>query len=394
MNLRSSWLAETGQTREDTRLTQIGATTPQNTLESRSGILPGSYDGLARLAGFWLEGTAPMTANLHGGRAVIQGQAGQGVYPVALTATQSLVFADGDAQGERIDLVVVKIYDNLYDGSTRHEAVAEIVRGVAGPSPTPPAVPPLSLPLYQVRVPANASAGTGGITWNTQVTDLRTPVVAIGGILPVHGDSRPGSFPGQYQDSGGTLQRWDGSAWVPYPYALGGIAPAGAITTASYTGQYRDSTGGQLQRWNGAAWAPAVPGPYFNDSLDAGYTTSTTYTPTLVERTVNPLSVTFTAPPSRAVLVTFGAAMQTAASTTASAYMSLRGTQGTTAVREPSDDLSVVYSGPLSASVSTTMRWHSLTPGLSYTLTAYHRCTINTVRAWYDGAFIRVDPQA
>jgi hypothetical protein len=98
MNLRSSWVADTGQTREDTRLTQMGATTPANPLEVRSGILPGSYDGQYRLAGFWLEGSAgTMTATLHEGRAVIEGGSGHGAYPVTLAEPTTLTFAAGDA---------------------------------------------------------------------------------------------------------------------------------------------------------------------------------------------------------------------------------------------------------------------------------------------------------
>jgi hypothetical protein len=51
MNLRSSWVAETGQTREDTRITQIGATTMVSPVQVRSGILRGSYSGQYRLSG-------------------------------------------------------------------------------------------------------------------------------------------------------------------------------------------------------------------------------------------------------------------------------------------------------------------------------------------------------
>ncbi len=110
MNLRSAWVAETGQTREDTRLTQLGATTPVNPLEVRSGILPGSYDGLYRMSGFWLEGAAgAMSATVHEGRAVIAAGATRGAYPVTLPEPSALTFTDGDATNPRIDLVVLRI---------------------------------------------------------------------------------------------------------------------------------------------------------------------------------------------------------------------------------------------------------------------------------------------
>ncbi|MBG0853218.1 hypothetical protein I2W78_15515 [Streptomyces spinoverrucosus] len=266
MNLRSSWVAETGQTREDTRLTQLGATTPSNPIEVRSGILPGSYDGQYRVSGFWLEGSGgTMQATVHEGRAVIQADSNQGAYPVTLPETLPLTFTDGDASNSRIDLVVLRVYDDLYDDSGFTKAAVEIIQGTPAATPVDPALPDIALPIYRVTVRAGASAGSGGINWNDDVEDLRTSVVALGGILPAYGDTGNGAYPGQYRDSGGSLQRWDGSAWVAYPSALGGIAPAGAVTTASYTGQYRDSSAGVLQRWNGSAWVSYQQVPTWTD---------------------------------------------------------------------------------------------------------------------------------
>lgn len=267
MNLRSSWVAATGQTREDTRLTQLGATTPVNPLQVRSGILPGSDDGTSRVSGFRLEGgSGSMTATVREGRAVVQAGATQGAYPVTLAEPMTVAFADGDPANNRIDLVVLRIYDAQYDqqGSTLTKASLEIVPGTASATPAVPAVPGIGLPIYQVLVRAGVSAGKGGINWSTDVTDLRTTTVAVGGILPAYGDTGPGAYPGQYRDSGGTLQRWDGSAWVSYPSALGGIAPNGGVATASYTGQYRDTPGG-LQRWNGSSWVTYQPVPAWTD---------------------------------------------------------------------------------------------------------------------------------
>ncbi|MDQ1047843.1 hypothetical protein [Streptomyces sp. V4I2] len=266
MNLRSSWVAETGQTREDTRLTQLGATTPSNPVGVRSGILPGSYSGQHRVSGFWMEGGAgTMKATVYEGRAVIQAENNQGAYPVTLPESLPLTFADGDASHARIDLVVLRIYDDLYDDSGFTKAAVEIIKGTPSATPVDPPLPDIALPVYRVTVRAGVSAGNGGVNWNNDAEDLRTSVVALGGILPAYGDTGNGAYPGQYRDSGGTLQRWDGSAWVSYPSALGGIAPAGAVTTASYTGQYRDSSSGLLQRWNGTTWVSYQPVPSWVD---------------------------------------------------------------------------------------------------------------------------------
>ncbi|MEX0173578.1 hypothetical protein [Streptomyces sp. LMG1-1-1.1] len=258
MALRSGWLPPTGQTRVTTRLTAHGATTPVNPLASRSGILPGTFDGKFRVGGLWMSSSGPMTATVYAGRAVIQGPNNQGAYPVTLDADTVLTFGDGDPLNPRIDLVVLRVYDDEFDSLTRNEAVLEIVKGQPKAQPEAPAAPPLSLVLFSVKVKAGASAGTGGIDWvGGASTDLRTTLVGVGGILPVYNNAGvPGSYPGQYQDNDNAhlLQRWDGTAWVAYPKEIGGVAPSGTLSTGGYVGQFRDNNG-VLQRWNGTAWA-------------------------------------------------------------------------------------------------------------------------------------------
>ncbi|WP_030687868.1 hypothetical protein [Streptomyces globisporus] len=262
MAVRSGWLSPTGQTRQNTRITNIGATTPVNPLGVRSGILPGTFDGKYRVGGLWMSSTGPMTATVYQGKAVIQGGTADGAYPVALDEDMTITFADGDPLNDRIDLVVLRVYDNDVDALGKYEAGIEIVRGTPAAVPTAPAAPARSLILFTVKVKKGASAGTGGIDWaGGASTDLRTTTVSSGGILPVYNNAGvPGAYPGQYQDNDNAhfLQRWDGTAWVAYPKEIGGIAPSGTITTGSYTGQYRDYNG-QLQRWNGNAWAAYQP---------------------------------------------------------------------------------------------------------------------------------------
>jgi len=215
MSISSAWLLATGQSRVDTRLANIGALTPTSPLASRSGVLPGSTTGANRLDGFDLSPTGGMSASVLPGRAVIQGSDSQGAYPVTVNAPVNLTFPDGDPLHNRIDLVVLRVYDD-----TDHtEATVEIVPGTPAALPTAPALPPLALPLYEVTVKAGSSAGTTGIDFTGGVVGRRTTTVAVGGILPVTTDASPGSYPGQYRDAGGVLQRWDGSAWQPYPPA-------------------------------------------------------------------------------------------------------------------------------------------------------------------------------
>jgi hypothetical protein len=252
MTVRSAWLTETGQTREDTRVTLSGLLTPNAAvaenvpLKARGGIVPG---------GFVLTGASgAMSLTIGPGRAFVQGgRTGQGAYPVAVTEPETLTVTDGDAQYDRVDLVELVVRDDVHDGTGATEAVVRLVTGVPAATPVPPVSPDGSaLPLYLIRVPVGASAGSGGVAWNTAVTSLRYPTVALGGIVPASGFN--GAYAGQYRDNSGVLERWDGTAWVAYPRALGGIAPAGALTTGSHVGQYREDAAGLLQRWNGSAW--------------------------------------------------------------------------------------------------------------------------------------------
>ncbi|MEV7865050.1 hypothetical protein AB0P17_02875 [Streptomyces sp. NPDC088124] len=228
MPIRSAWLLNrsadgtgaTGQSRTDTRLAPLGAMTPTGQLTTRGGVLPGSPDGRYVLSGLYVYGeSAGMTATVASGRAVVHSSETAGSYPVAVTEYTPLLLADGDPANPRIDLVVLRVYDGTQDGGERTEAALEIVQGAPDPNPSAPALPAAALPLATVRVPAGASAGSGGIDWTSAVSDLRRTTVAVGGILPEEwARDIPGAYPGQYRDTGaGGLQRWDGAAWQPYP---------------------------------------------------------------------------------------------------------------------------------------------------------------------------------
>ncbi|MEU2242844.1 hypothetical protein ABZ572_25920 [Streptomyces sp. NPDC018338] len=285
MTLHTGWLAPTGQTRQGTRHISVGATTPAAPLTARSGILPGTGDGKFRVGGLWMSGNGPMTATVYAGRAVVQGPAAQGAYPVALDQDTVVTFADGDPLNARIDLVVLRVYDDQYDSSKRSEAAIEIIKGTPSAAPVAPAAPPVSLPLFSVKVVAGASAGSNGILWSGTgiVTDLRVTTAGVGGILPVYNNAAvPGSYPGQYQDNDNAhfLQRWDGTAWVAYPKEVGGIAANGTLNAGSYTGQFREANG-VLQRWNGTVWAtyhPPVEVETASGSLNAYGGWTATYT--------------------------------------------------------------------------------------------------------------------
>ena len=97
----------------------------------QGAVIPGG-DPLA------LEPTGPMTADLGIGRAIVQGAAPQGAYPVAVTEPEPLVFTDGDPSNPRTDLVVLRIYDAAHDDSGQVQAAVEVLPGTPVAAPEPP----------------------------------------------------------------------------------------------------------------------------------------------------------------------------------------------------------------------------------------------------------------
>ncbi|WP_217624191.1 H-type lectin domain-containing protein [Streptomyces sp. TRM64462] len=198
-----------GMTPEDHRLAASVGMAPTGPLTTRGGCIPGGLD---------LAGSSAMQATLQPGRLWIQGAnaAPQGGYAVTVDAEELLTFSDGDATYARIDAVVVRVRDDVYDGSQLLEGRVEIVEGTPAADPVAPVSPANSEKLYEVTVPAGASAGTGGIDWGTAVAERRRYTAALGGIVPPGWASGfSGGYTGQYRDVNGVLQRWSGTEWEP-----------------------------------------------------------------------------------------------------------------------------------------------------------------------------------
>ncbi|MBI0374723.1 hypothetical protein JBE27_00135 [Streptomyces albiflaviniger] len=245
MTVRSAWLLPNGQTREDTRLTPVGTFAPESATRTRDGVIPGGDP-------FAAAGAGAMTLQIGVGRALVQGTDAQGAYPVANDAPAILTFADGDAQFARIDAVVVRVYDELFDTDGQNLARIEIIQGERAEIPTAPTLPSACLRLWDVTIPAGASTGVGGIDWTAALADRRRYTVAVGGVVPRGAASDVGAYDGQYRDVGGVLERWSAAAgaWQTYRPPLAVESATTGFTVASgYTlNQY------VARRGNGMAW--------------------------------------------------------------------------------------------------------------------------------------------
>ncbi|AGP56818.1 hypothetical protein [Streptomyces rapamycinicus] len=249
MTVRAAWLLTgppAGQTRTDTRLAPLGTFAPEGELTTRDGVIAGGAPLTATSAG-------PMQVQLGIGRALVQGTTAQGAYPVAVTAPETLTVADGDAQNPRVDSLVLRVYDGLFDASGQTAVAVELIKGAPEPSPSEPTLPASSLRLWSITVPAGASAGTGGINWASALADRRRYTSSYGGIIPRGwGTDFAGAYDGQYRDVDGVLERWNASAaqWETYRPPLNvETATTGFSVASGYT-----LNGYTARRTGGVAW--------------------------------------------------------------------------------------------------------------------------------------------
>jgi len=244
VTVRSAWLLPLTQTREDTRLTPVGTYAPESEMRTRDGVIAGGNPFTATSAG-------AMSLQIGVGRAQVQGTDAQGAYPVAVDAPVTLNFADGEAQFARIDSVALRVYDQLFDQAGQNLAAVEIIRGTGSATPTAPSMPSACLRLWDVTVPAGASAGVGGIPWSSALGDRRRFTSAYGGIIPRgYGLAFNGAYDGQYRDNGAGLERWDAAAgaWEAYP-----PTPTRPISTKQVTPAPLTTTGAFVD-FTAAAW--------------------------------------------------------------------------------------------------------------------------------------------
>ena len=103
-------------------------------------------------------------------RAVIEGDlAGQGKYVTEhQNATQILAVAASDPTNDRIDNVILRIFDDTFDSSTFDYADIEVTTGTPSGSPVPPTIPGGSFVLAEILV-------QDGVTQivNGDITDKR-----------------------------------------------------------------------------------------------------------------------------------------------------------------------------------------------------------------------------
>lgn len=138
---------------------------------SAAGVLAG-----ADLAVTQKSGGANMSVDVAGGRVFILGTEAtyQGTYWAENRGVRNVTISAADATNPRRDLIVARVRDNAYSGSSKDWDIVAVT-GTPAASPVDPTVPANALSLARVAVAASATSVV-----NANITDLRIAQNRIG----------------------------------------------------------------------------------------------------------------------------------------------------------------------------------------------------------------------
>ena len=154
--------------------------------------------------------------------------AGQGGYIFGTLTAQTLSLAAADPSNPRIDLIVGRVYDTANSASF---CDIEVITGTAATPAVTPSTPSAAIALASVSVPAAAVALSSGA-----VDDLRSYVVAPGGILPIASSAAAPAVPAtqvMYDMSRNLLVLGTGSAGSTALLSAGPWTPALSYVSSS-----------------------------------------------------------------------------------------------------------------------------------------------------------------
>ncbi len=154
---------------------------PASRLRRALQTLAGDGEGVVAAGDFAVTPNSPvgMSVRVAPGRALVNGDqvTRQGVYILEEPTTLTVTIASNSSGNPRIDLVVLRDYDQAADGGSQafDKGAVEVVQGTPAGSPVAPAVPASSIPLAQVAVANGAASISAG-----NITDRR-PRWLLGG---------------------------------------------------------------------------------------------------------------------------------------------------------------------------------------------------------------------
>lgn len=165
----------------------------------RSGVFPGESVGALSTVSAMVARVAPV-------KLIINNSISNALGPYVLVsnANVDITFDAGEAGTSRVDRIIARVYDDTNDASGSTTGSIYYLKGQASGLAT--AMPNNSILLYEMTVPAGASAGGGGINFNNAV-DRRSYTVAAGGIIPIASNTDMAAIVSPYE--GMTVYRTD-----------------------------------------------------------------------------------------------------------------------------------------------------------------------------------------
>lgn len=252
MAVRVLGLASAATGLEDHRHAIAALITPAGSMQARGGLFPGGGGALTSVSAMQAS-ISPFYAWVDGGGALEAG------YDFCLDSATTLTFPDGEPGVARIDQVIARVLNNPYDASGETLGDVFVLKGQS--SGAKAALPPSCEVLWEVTVPAGASAGTGGINFSTAAVDKRRKTVTAGGVLPIGNAAERDAIAAPYDGMAiwridrDWLEVYDGAKWRVFTVgSVSSVADRAAVTNP-YNGQiiYRTDFG-LHERYDGAKW--------------------------------------------------------------------------------------------------------------------------------------------
>ena len=227
---------------------------PAGQISVRSGVLPGATSGNLSTVSAMVARVAPVKVLINNSIS-----SALGPYLLVSDANVDITFDAGEAAVPRVDRIIARAYDNTNDASGSTLGNIYYLKGTSGGSAT--ALPNNSVLLYEMTIPAGASAGGGGVNFANAV-DQRVYTTAQGGIVPVKSNtdmaaiSNPHEGYAVYRTDLDVLYIYDGTTWRSRGVA--NVASSANLTDINnpYDGAVaitRDTDA--VYVYNGSSWA-------------------------------------------------------------------------------------------------------------------------------------------
>lgn len=169
-------------------------------LGATSGVRPGTPSSTVFLSG---AGSTTWNVAAHSGVLDTQTSALAGPYSYSTDGSDTGAITAADATNPRVDIVYVKVNDNVQDGSGLTSGVVGYLAGSPAASPSAPATPARAMVLATIAVP-KVGAGAPTVSWVAPIAggpQASDSTIVLGGLRVQWGLATNSAGPGVNVDS-------------------------------------------------------------------------------------------------------------------------------------------------------------------------------------------------